>query len=95
MSEPVPPFDPKGCRYDQSTYSGRLRRFRELTNPLSLLIGDAELARAQTVLASHAAEGKACGATDAELWEAKRVRDAVLHPVTGEKMFILGRMSAA
>ena len=93
-SEPVPPFDPKGCRYDQSTYAGRLRRFRELTNPLSLFIGDAELADAQVLLDQHAAAGKACGISDADLWEAKRVRDAVLHPVTGEKMFLPGRMSA-
>ena len=44
-NEPVPPFNPKGCRYDQKTYEGRLKRFKELTDPRLLLIGDDELAK--------------------------------------------------
>ena len=87
-----PPFDAKGCRYDQTTYSGRLRRFREMTDPRMLLIGDEELANAQHLLDEHAM-GRRC-ASDAELWEAKRIKDAIIHPVTGEKMFLPGRMSA-
>ena len=88
-----PPFDPKGCRYDQKTYAGRLRRFKDLTDPRMLLIGDEELSKAQALLGEHA-KGKASGATDAELWHAQRVKDAIIHPVTGEKMFLPGRMSA-
>ena len=90
---PVPPFDAKGCRYDQSTYTGRLRRFREMTDPRMLLIGNEELATAQALLDEHA-RGQASSATDAELWEAKRIKDAIIHPVTNEKMFLPGRMSA-
>ena len=127
----VPPFDAKGCRYDQSTYAGRLRRFREMTDPRMLLISDDELAKArcpvlstrsptplagvacmsmqaapltvdasmpapaqaQSLLDKHA-KGQACNTTDAQLWEAKRIKDAIVHPVTGEKMFLPGRMSA-
>ena len=44
MEEPTVPFDPKGYRYDQSTYAGRLRRFREMTDPRLLLITDAQVA---------------------------------------------------
>ena len=119
--EVVPPFDPNGCRYDQRTYLGRLRRFRELTDPRTLLVGDEELAKvcasqplslgharpiarlrardltfpsqAQELLDKHA-KGQAAGVTDAELWDAKRIKDAIIHPVTGEKMFLPGRMSA-
>ena len=90
---PMPPFDAKGCRYDQSTYTGRLRRFKEMTDPRMLLVGDEELARAQALLDKHA-QGQASSATDAELWEAKRIKDAIIHPVTNEKMFLPGRMSA-
>ena len=87
------PFDAKGCRYDQSTYTGRLRRFKEMTDPRMLLVGDEELATAQALLEKHA-RGQASSATDAELWEAKRIKDAIIHPVTNEKMFLPGRMSA-
>ena len=51
--EPVPPFDVNGCRYDQRTYTGRLRRFREMTDPRMLLIGDEELAKVRAALLSH------------------------------------------
>jgi len=89
----VPPFDAKGCRYDQSTYAGRLRRFNEMTDPRMLLVTDEELAKAQALLEKHA-KGQARDATDAQLWEAKRIKDGIIHPVTGEKMFLPGRMSA-
>ena len=49
--------------------------------------------QAQSLLDKHA-KGQAGGVTDAELWDAKRIKDAILHPVTNEKMFIAGRMSA-
>ena len=89
----VPVFDPTGCRYDQRSYAGRLQRFRELTDPRMLLVSDEELARAQELLNKHA-KGQAHGTSDHTLWEAKRIKDAIIHPVTGEKMFLPGRMSA-
>jgi len=48
---------------------------------------------AQELLAQHA-RGETAGVSDLELWEAKRIKDAVIHPVTGEEMFLPGRMSA-
>jgi len=89
----APPFTPRGSRYDQSSFSGRLAHFREMTDPRTLFTTSDELAAAKGLLAKHA-EGKAAGATDHELWEAKRVVDAIVHPVTGEEMFLPGRMSA-
>ena len=47
MADSVPPFDPKGCRYDQSTYAGRLRRFMEMTDPRMLLVSDDTLREAR------------------------------------------------
>ena len=93
-AEAVPPFDPKGSRYDQTTYAGRLRRFRDMTDPRMLLVSDERLAQAQALLDDHANGRAPVGTTDAGLWEAKHIKDAIIHPVTGEKMFILGRMSA-
>ena len=88
----IPPFDPKGCRYDQTTYTGRLRRFKELTNPLLLLVGDDELSKARSLLAAYNKGDRS--ASGADLWNAKRIEDAIIHPITGEKMFLPGRMSA-
>ena len=89
----VPKFSSTGCRYDQSTYAGRLAHFREMVNPSTLFISDDELNKKINLLGRHA-KGEATGATDAELWDAKRVKDAIIHPVSGDKMFLPGRMSA-
>ena len=93
MASSTPPFDPSGTRYDQKTYAGRLAHFREMVSPSTLFVSDAELAAKSELLERHA-RGAAPEASDAELWDAKRIKDAVIHPVTGEKMFLPGRMSA-
>ena len=88
----VPKFNPSGLKYDQSTFAGRLSHFREMTDPNTLLTTDAELKAAQDLLAAYDKGDRS--ATDAELWNAKRIKDAIIHPVTGETMFLPGRMSA-
>ena len=88
----VPTFDPNGSRYAGSTYAGRLQHFREMTDPRSLFTSKAELDGALDLLARHK-RGEA-GLGDHELWEAKRIKDAIIHPATGTEMFLPGRMSA-
>ena len=91
----VPPFDPSSCRYDQATYTGRLQHFMEMVDPRSLLTSDAELAAAQALLNQFdKTKTKPAGVTDAAMWNAKKIKDAIIHPVTGEQMFLPGRMSA-
>ena len=92
-SESVPKFDPKGSRFDQSTFAGRLSHFRQMVDPKTLLTSPAELKAAQDLLDRYD-KGEAAGVSDHDLWEAKRVKSAVIHPVTNEEMFLPGRMSA-
>ena len=91
----VPKFSLDGDRYDQSTYWGRLQTIWEVVDMRTLLIGDDELARCQKLLADFKAKGALPdGATDADMWEAKKVVAAIIHEPTGEKMIAAGRMSA-
>ena len=60
MAAADPPYDPRrGSRHDLDSYWGRLAHFREITDPRTLFIRDAEVDAAQSLLKQHAA-GKVC-----------------------------------
>ena len=80
MADDVPPFNPKGSRFDQSTFWGRLSHFRQMVDPQTLLTTPQQLKAAQDLL-SRQERGQAAGISDHELWEAKRVKDAIIHLV--------------
>ena len=91
----VPKFAVGADRYDQATYQGRLSSIRELVDPRTLLVSDAELAAAQALLAEFSRTGSLpAGVDDAAMWDAQRVVSAIIHGPTGEKMPAAGRMSA-
>ena len=90
----VPPFSLTKPRFDQSTFMGRYRSFLQSTDCRTLLIGDDALADAKALLAAYKDGAAPEGTTDAQLWDARRIKEAICHPDNGEKIFPLFRFSA-
>ncbi|XP_066999013.2 sideroflexin-3 [Anabrus simplex] len=81
-------------RWDQSTYWGRARYYFTTTNPLNLLVSDKRLDEAKEIVTKYRRKGDMGNLTEDELWRAKEIYDSAFHPDTGEKMMLIGRMSA-
>lgn len=83
-------------KFDQSTYVNRAKHFFLLTNPANLWASDKDLDNAKRIITEYKAgktEIEGCKTID-DLWNAKYLYDSAFHPDTGEKMIIIGRMSA-
>ncbi|KAJ0170817.1 hypothetical protein K1T71_013589 [Dendrolimus kikuchii] len=90
-----PPIDLNQPRWDQSTYMGRAKHFLQMTNPANILASDTELDEAKKIVTEFKKTRKMPPGYDEEkLWKTKYLYDSAFHPDTGEKMFVLGRMSA-
>lgn len=94
VASDVVPFTMDKPYYDPSTYAGRVRNVLDMIDARLLLVTDDELQLCQSMLEKYKAGTLEKGVMDEELWRARRVVEGIVHPVTGEKMFILGRMSA-
>mmetsp|Transcript_18171 Transcript_18171/g.35698 ORF Transcript_18171/g.35698 Transcript_18171/m.35698 type:complete len:326 (-) Transcript_18171:208-1185(-) len=89
-----PPFSLEGSRFDQSTYAGRFRAFLDVVDPRLLLVSENELTSAQKLLSEFADGKRSNGVSDEQLWQAKKVRDGLVNPGTGEVINPALRMSA-
>lgn len=84
----------KEPRWDQGTFEGRARHFFMVTDPRNVLLGPKVLDEAKNIVENYRNKIPTPGLTEDQLWRAKYIYDSAFHPDTGEKMVLIGRMSA-
>lgn len=80
----IPPFSLTRPRYDQSKFTERVRHFYEVTDPRSLFTSKSELTTATELLQQFKDKTAPPGTTDAQLWNARRIKESMVHPDTGK-----------
>jgi len=79
-------------KYDQATFSGRFRHFLDVIDPRLLFTSNKKLEHSVDLLKSYE-DGSDQKASNSELWNAQKVKQAIVHPDTQEKVPIPFRMS--
>ncbi|XP_051945056.1 sideroflexin-5-like [Xyrauchen texanus] len=92
-SASCPVFQLGKPRYDQSAFLGRFRHFIDIIDPSTLFVTESRLKECVKLLYDFKQGNIPPGVTDHQLWEAQKVKQAIIHPDTGEKIFMPFRMS--
>ncbi|XP_062856080.1 sideroflexin-5b isoform X2 [Trichomycterus rosablanca] len=88
-----PAFRLGQSRYDQSYFLGRFRHFIDIIDPRTLFVSETHLKECIALLNDCKRGTLPPGTTDQQLWEAQKVKQAIIHPDTGQKIFMPFRMS--
>ncbi|XP_035761770.1 sideroflexin-5a [Neolamprologus brichardi] len=84
---------PLKTRSIRNTFFGRFRHFLDVIDPSTLFVTEKRL-RECVELLDHFKQGTLpLGVTDAQLWQAQKIKQAIIHPDTGEKILMPFRMS--
>merc|ERR1712137_42628 len=90
----LPEFSLTEPRYDQNTLVGRVKHFYSITDVRSLFISKVTLQNSQSLLGQYKNGSLPPGVTSEQLWNARRVVESVVHPVTGEPIPSIFRFGA-
>ena len=89
----APPFSFDRARYDDTTVLGRFKNNLLITDPRLLLLSNAQVLEQVALLRKVKEQGiSSAGATNEQLWYARRVKDSSVHPDTGEIIYRPFRM---
>ncbi|XP_071372060.1 sideroflexin-5a isoform X2 [Centroberyx affinis] len=92
MSE-YPTFQYGKPRFDQNTFFGRFRHFLDVIDPSTLFVTEKRLQECVGLLDHFKRGTLPPEVTDAQLWQAQKIKQAIIHPDTGEKILMPFRMS--
>ncbi|KAI3351131.1 hypothetical protein L3Q82_005691 [Scortum barcoo] len=77
----------------QGSFLGRLRHFIDIIDPSTLFVSEKRLKECIKLLDDYKHGTLPPGVSDLQLWEAQKIKQAIIHPDTGEKIFMPFRMS--
>ncbi|XP_056295373.1 sideroflexin-5b isoform X3 [Pseudoliparis swirei] len=95
MAEPAacPAFQLGRPRYEQGSFLGRMRHVLDIIDPRTLFVSEKRLEECVKLLEDYKHGDLPPGVSDLQLWEAQKIKQAIIHPDTGEKIFMPFRMS--
>ncbi|KAK6493680.1 sideroflexin-5-like isoform X1 [Huso huso] len=88
-----PPFKLGKARYDQTTFSGRLRHYMDIIDPRMLFVTESRLKESRKLLDDFKHGSLPPGVSDKQVQYGRQGRNAIIHPDTQEKIFMPFRMS--
>ncbi|XP_028994982.1 sideroflexin-5a isoform X2 [Betta splendens] len=80
-------------RFDQNTFLGRFRHFLDVIDPRTLFVTERQLQECIDLLNLFKQGTLPPGVTHAQLWQAQKIKQAIVHPDTGERIPMPFRMS--
>uniref|UniRef100_A0A8D0D0B8 Sideroflexin 5b n=1 Tax=Sander lucioperca TaxID=283035 RepID=A0A8D0D0B8_SANLU len=81
------------CAENCGSFLGRLRHFVDIIDPSTLFVSEKRLKECMKLLDDYKHGELPPGVSDLQLWEAQKIKQAIIHPDTGEKIFMPFRMS--
>lgn len=88
-----PPFQLNKPRFDQGTFLGRYKHFLDIIDPRTLFTSQQQFDDAIGLLDDYKTGKVPDGTTDVQLWKAQKIKQAIIHPDTGQKILMPFRMS--